>query len=241
MHYRNHAGHLGGNLSAIDSMLFVHQELMTPKDRFVLSKGHSAGALYVVLWSLGKLSDEELATFHKDDTRLTGHPPSHGIREIEFATGSLGHGLSLSAGLALAAKLRGDTHRIYCLTSDGEWQEGSTIEGLIFAAHHKLSNLTIMIDRNGLQGFGTTAEVSSMSNLEERLAGFAVELRRCDGHDLDALRGTLVPANGNRPVVVVLDTRKGNGVPDFEGTIESHYLPLTETQYRAAVMALERR
>jgi len=141
----------------------------------------------------------------------------------------------------LAAKLRGDTHRIYCLTSDGEWQEGSTIEGLIFAAHHKLSNLTIMIDQNGLQGFGTTAEVASMGNLEERLAGFAVELRRCDGHDLDALRRTLVPANANRPVVAVLDTRKGNGVPDFEGRMESHYLPLTDTQYRAAATALGRR
>jgi transketolase len=240
MHHRNRVGHLGGNLSAIDSMLLVHHELMTPKDRFVLSKGHSAGALYVVLWSLGKLSDEELETFHKDGTRLAGHPLSHGIPDIEFATGSLGHGLSLAAGLALAAKLRADTHRVYCLTSDGEWQEGSTIEGLIFAAHHKLSNLTIMIDQNGLQGFGTTAEVASMGDLEERLAGFAVELRRCDGHDLDALRRALVPANDNRPVVAVLDTRKGDGVPDFEGVVESHYLPLTETQYRTAVTALER-
>jgi transketolase len=152
-------------------MLLVHHELMSPGDRFVLSKGHSAGAYYVVLWSLGKLSDADLDSFHKDGTRLAGHPPSHGIPEIEFATGSLGHGLSLAAGLALAAKLKGQTHRIYCLTSDGEWQEGSTLEALIFAAHHKLSNLTIMIDQNGLQGFGTTAEVASMDDMSKRLAG----------------------------------------------------------------------
>jgi transketolase len=241
MHYRNRVGHLGGNLSAIDSMLLVHHELMSPGDRFLLSKGHSAGAYYVVLWSLGKLSDADLDSFHKDGTRLAGHPPSHGIPEIEFATGSLGHGLSLAAGLALAAKLKGQTHRIYCLTSDGEWQEGSTLEALIFAAHHKLSNLTIMIDQNGLQGFGTTAEVASMDDMSKRLASFAVDLRRCDGHDLDALRRTLVPANADRPVVAVLDTRKGSGVPGFEDKMESHYLPLTEPQYAAAIVALRGR
>jgi transketolase len=241
MHYRNRVGHLGGNLSAIDSMLLVHHELMMPEDRFVLSKGHSAGAYYVVLWSLGKLSDADLDTFHRDDTRLPGHPPSSGISEIEFATGSLGHGLSLAAGLALAAKLKHQKHRIFCLTSDGEWQEGSTFEALIFAAHHKLSNLTIMIDHNRLQGFGTTAEVASMCPLHERLSGFSVDLRRCNGHDLDELRQTLAPATSDRPVVAVLETRKGNGVPDFEGAMESHYLLLTEPQYTAAILALGRR
>jgi len=241
MHYRNQVGHLGGNLSAIDSMLLVHHELMTPEDRFVLSKGHSAGAYYVVLWSLGKLSDADLDTFHRDGTRLPGHPPSSGIPEIEFATGSLGHGLSLAAGLALAAKLKLQKHRIFCLTSDGEWQEGSTFEALIFAAHHKLSNLTIMIDHNRMQGFGTTAEVASMCPLHERLSGFPIELRRCDGHDLEELRRTLAPATSERPVVAVLETRKGNGVPDFEGKMESHYLPLTELQYAAAIQALARR
>jgi transketolase len=241
MHYRNRIGHLGSNLSAIDSMLLVHHELMMPGDRFVLSKGHSAGAYYVVLWSQGKLSDADLNSFHQDDTRLPGHPPSSGIPEIEFATGSLGHGLSLAAGLALAAKLKRQKHRIFCLTSDGEWQEGSTFEALIFAVHHKLSNLTIMVDHNRLQGFGTTTDIASMCPLHERLSGFPVDLRLCDGHNLDSLRRSLVPANADRPVVAVLETRKGNGVPDFEGKMESHYLPLTESQYTAAIQALARR
>jgi len=217
----------------------IHHELMQPGDRFVLSKGHSAGAYYVTLWSLGKLSDADLRTFHKNGTMLSGHPPSRGIPEIEFATGSLGHGLSLAAGLAMAAKLKGQTHRIYCLTSDAEWQEGSTLEALIFAAHHKLTNLLIAVDHNGLQGFGSTAEVASMNPLEQKLAGFGVELRRCDGHDLDALRQTLAPAGEALPVVAILATRKGDGVPNFENKMESHYLPMTESQFTEAVAAVK--
>ena len=235
MHFRNKIGHLGGNLSCIDAMLLVHHEMMGPGDRFVLSKGHSAGAYYVTLWSLGRIKEAELATFHKDGTRLAGHPPAAALWEIEFATGSLGHGLSLAAGLAKAAKLKRRTHRVFCLTSDGEWQEGSTLEALIFAAHHKLDNLTVLVDHNGLQGFGTTSDVASMAPLDARLAGFPVELRRCDGHSLPEMRQVLAPAGSGSPVVVMLETRKGRGVPVFEGRMESHYLPLTEDQYRAAM------
>ena len=237
MHYRSRVGHLGGNLSALDAMMVLHHEVMGEHDRFILSKGHSAGAYYVTLWSLGLITEEELATFHKDDTRLSGHPPAHGIPQILFSTGSLGHGLSLAGGLALAARLRGERHRIFCLTSDGEWQEGSTFEALVFACHQGLSNLTLLVDHNGLQGFGSTAEVATMNPLSHKLAGFDVDLRRCDGHDLQALRDTVTPLS-NRPVVVIMDTCKGHGVPDFEGRMESHYLPLTESQYQAAMARL---
>jgi transketolase len=238
MHYRNRIGHLGGNLSALDAMLLLHHELMGQCDRFILSKGHSAGAYYITLWSLGLITETELTTFHQDGTRLSGHPPAQGIPQILFSTGSLGHGLSLAAGLALAARLKGETHRVYCLTSDGEWQEGSTLEALIFICHHNLSNLTILVDHNGLQGFGTTAEVASMDPLGAKLSGFEIDLRRCDGHDLQALRDTLRPMS-NRPVAVIMDTRKGHGVPDFEGRMESHYLPLTEPQYQAAMARMD--
>jgi transketolase len=237
MHYYARVGHLGSNLSALDAMMVVHHELMGESDRFVLSKGHAAGAYYVTLWSLGLIADWELSTFHQENTRLPAHPPARGLPPILFSTGSLGHGLSLAAGLALAARLKGESHRVFCLTSDGEWQEGSTFEALIFACHHKLSNLTILVDHNGLQGFGTTAEVASMDPLSHKLAGFDVDLRRCDGHDLQALRDNLAPSGG-LPVLVIMRTRKGNGVPDFEGLLESHYLPLTERQYRAAIARL---
>jgi transketolase len=239
MHYRNRVGHLGGNLSCLDAMLYLHHELMQPGDRFVLSKGHSAGAYYVTLWSIGRLEETELATFHQDATRLAGHPPANCIAEIAFATGSLGHGLSLAAGLAKAAKLKRRPHRVFCLTSDGEWQEGSTMEALAFAVHHKLDNLTVLVDHNGLQGFGTTTDISSMSPLDEKLECLVADQRTCDGHSLEALRQTVAPRGRHGPTVVIMKTRKGRGVPEFEGRMESHYLPLTETQYDLAMEALK--
>lgn len=234
MHWRSGVGHLGGNLSALDAMMLLHHEIIGDTDRFILSKGHSAGAYYVTLWSLGLLSDTDLDSFHRDGTKLAGHPPASGLPTILFSTGSLGHGLSLAAGLALASRTQGTKRRVFCLTSDGEWQEGSTFEALIFAAHNHLANLTILVDHNGLQGFGTTAEVASMDPLGNRLAGFDIDVRDCDGHDLDSLRSALTP-QGNRPAVVIMRTIKGRGVPGMEGRMDSHYLPLTETAYHAAM------
>src|SRR5690349_16398496 len=188
MHYRARVGHLGGNLSCLDALMVIHHELLSPADRLILSKGHSAGALYVTLWSLGRIADGDLDTFHQDDTLLAGHPSPHGLPGIDFATGSLGHGLSLAAGTALAARLKGEARTVYCLTSDGEWQEGSTFEGLVFASHHRLSNLVVAVDHNHLQGFGATDDVAALEPLLERLSGFDVELRTADGHDLVQIR-----------------------------------------------------
>jgi transketolase len=238
MHYRARVGHLGGNLSCIDAMMLVHHEMMRGDDRFVLSKGHSAGALYVTLWSLGRLLDEDLHSFHQDDTLLGGHPPPGGVPGILFGTGSLGHGLSLAAGLALAARLQRADRRVFCMTSDGEWQEGSTLEAAIFASHQRLGNLFILVDHNGLQGFGTTAEVASMSPLRDRLSGLDLEIRVCDGHDLSSMRGALAPGRG-KPVLVILNTVKGHGVPEIAGKMESHYLPLTAAQYANAMSSFE--
>ncbi len=237
MHWRSGVGHLGGNLSCLDAMMLLHHDLIGPQDRFILSKGHAAGAYYVTLWSLGALTEADLDSFHRDGTRLAGHPPARGLPSILFSTGSLGHGLPLAAGLALAARLQGCARRVFCLTSDGEWQEGSTFEALIFAAHQNLANLIILVDHNRLQGFGSTAEVASMDPLGARLAGFDVELRDCDGHDLQSLRAALGP-QGNRPAVVIMRTTKGRGVPGLEGRMESHYLPLTEAQYQGALARL---
>ena len=136
MHYESQAGHIGGNLSSLDLMLVLHHEILDPDDRFVLSKGHAAGAYYVTLWTLRRLKEEDLRHFHRDGTRLSGHPPASGIDDILFATGSLGHGLSLGAGLALAKRLKAEPGRVFCLTSDGEWNEGSCWEALIFARQH---------------------------------------------------------------------------------------------------------
>lgn len=238
MHYESGVGHIGGNLSALDAMLVVFHEHLRTQDRFVLSKGHSAGALYTALWSIGRLQDEDLKLFHKDNTLLAGHPPASGIAEISFATGSLGHGLSLAAGTALGFRFTKNDGRVVCLTSDGEWQEGSTWEALIFACHHRLGNLTVLVDHNNLQGFGSTSEVASMSPLWEKLAGFDADIRVIDGHDLDAIRAALAE-DGEKPRIVILQTIKGFGVSFLENRMDSHYLPLKEDMFHKAIAEID--
>ena len=238
MHFESGVGHIGGNLSALDAMLVVFHEYLGTHNKFVLSKGHAAGALYTTLWSVGQLNDHDLTTFHKDGTLLVGHPPAKGISDISFATGSLGHGLSLASGMALGFKLNGNSSRVFCLTSDGEWQEGSTWEALIFACHHQLTNLTIMVDHNELQGFGTTTEVASMSPLWDKLAGFNVDIKIIDGHDIEAIRGAL-KQRPNKIQIIILQTVKGHGISFMANKMEWHYLPMTETQFQIAIAEID--
>jgi len=233
MHYDSNSGHLGGNLSCIDALMTLYHLVIKPDDRFILSKGHSAGALYLTLWSLGKLKDSDIETFNKDNTLLPGHPCVYGISDLLFSTGSLGHGPSLASGLALAAKYQNSNRQIYCLCSDGEWQEGSCWEALIFSIHHQLNNLTIIIDQNGLQGFGKTEEIISCSNLTLRISSFDAHVQRIDGHNCSEIRTALNNKSSIMPNILILDTIKGKG-SHFEGKMESHYLPLSEEQYRTA-------
>ena len=238
MHYAANAGHVGGNLSCVDALTALFHTVIGEHDRFVLSKGHSAGALYVTLWSLGKLSDEDLDTFCKDDSRLPGHPSGSGVPGLMFPTGSLGHGPSLAAGLALAAKKQRTGRKIFCLCSDGEWQEGSCWEALIFAIHHKLDNLTVLIDQNKLQGFGATSEVISCGDLQARISSFGANVISCDGHDVAAIAEAL-RAGSTAPKIVLLNTVKGLGTL-YEGKMESHYLPLTEENFEHTMASIER-
>jgi transketolase len=238
MHFEAGTGHIGGNLSALDILLMLYHVALSPSDAFVLSKGHAAGALYVTLWTCGRLSDDDLTTFHRDDTVLSGHPPATGMPDVLFATGSLGHGLGLANGLALAKKLKGEPGRVFCLTSDGEWNEGSCWESLIFARHHDLS-VTVIVDENGLQGFGTTKEVADLHPIAEKLHAFHVPTLEIDGHDLHALADALT-RGADGPVAVVARTRKGCGVSFMEHRMEWHYLPLDAAGYAAAIADIER-
>ena len=230
MHFRANAGHVGGNLSCLEAIMALHHLVMTPDDQFILSKGHSAGALYVTLWSLGKLSDGDLDSFCKDGTALPGHPSGAGIPGLLFSTGSLGHGPSLSAGLAMAARHSGKDTRVFCLCSDGEWQEGACWEALIFAVHQRLENLTILIDQNGWQGFGSTQEVVSYGDLTSRLAAFGASVSLVDGHDPSAILSGLASGEPEKPHIVVLKTVKGRGLP-YADRLESHYLPIPKDVY----------
>lgn len=237
MHFESGVGHLGGNLSALDAMLVVFHEYLRDDEPFILSKGHSAGALYVALWSKGRLSEQDLTTFHRDGTLLAGHPPSRGIEDIHFATGSLGHGLSLAAGTAKAFRLKGSSQRVVCMTSDGEWQEGSTWEAFIFACHHGLNNLAVLVDHNDLQGFGSTDEIASMSPLWDRLKGFDADIQVINGHDPEAILAAL-HKQGQRLNIIVLKTIKGRGVSFMERRMDSHYLPVSQAQFERATRDL---
>ncbi len=233
MHYESKVGHIGGNLSALDILISLYHFRLGPHDKFVLAKGHSAGALYVTLWTMGILSDEDLRQFHGEGTRLSGHPPLRGIPEIIFATGSLGHGLSLAAGLALGKKLTGAEGRVFCLTSDGEWNEGSCWEALIFLAHQKLDNLTFIVDLNGMQGFGSTKHVANLDSLADKFRAFGVTTVEVDGHDVNSICAALGSSRG--PLAIVANTTKGSGVSFMENQMAWHYLPMSEEQYQQAV------
>lgn len=213
--------------------MVLHHLIMKPGDLFILSKGHASAALYTTLWSLGKISDLELSTYGADSTLLPIHPSGNGIPGLLFATGSLGHGPSLAAGLAISAQQKNQSQRVFCLCSDGEWQEGSCWEALIFAVHQKLDNLTILIDQNGLQGFGSTQEVISCKDLTPRLKPFGASVQQAAGHDTASIINALSKNPTGCPNIVVLDTVKGKGT-HFEGQLESHYLPINKEQYELA-------
>jgi transketolase len=240
MHREAGVGHIGGNLSALDAMLVLHHRVMGADDTFILSKGHAAGALYVTLWTTGEIDDQVLTQFHADGSMLAGHPVARWTPGIPFATGSLGHGLPVSAGVALARRLEGRSGRVFCLCSDGEWQEGSNWEALIFASHQRLASLVLLVDQNGLQGFGSTDEVGGIANLRERFEAFGIAVTECDGHDAAELESALA-ADTPGPRAVVLHTVKGKGVSFMEDRLEWHYLPLDDELYARAIAEIEAR
>jgi len=234
MHFERQVGHIGGNLSALDMLMVLHHRILQQEDVFVLSKGHAAGALYVTLWSTGRLTDDDLCQFHADHTKLSAHPPPGWLPEIRFATGSLGHGLSLAVGVAMGKALRRQPGRVFCMLSDGELQEGSTWESLIFLKRQSLVPLTVLIDANGLQGFGSTRDVTGLELRASKFREFDIETEEIDGHDLDAIEWACLEAS-ERPRLVIARTHKGHGVSFMEDRMEWHYLPMSPEQYQRAV------
>lgn len=239
MHHDSKVGHIGSNLSILDALLFVHMHAMQPNDVCILSKGHAAGALYITLWSLGKISEEQLQQFHQDGSKMAGHPISGWHADIPISTGSLGHGLAVAAGIALGKKLKNEPGVVYCFMSDGEWQEGSNWEALIFSNHHQLDNLILLIDGNKIQGFGSTDEVASLEPLHKKIAAFGIQTYEIAGHDAQALTMALNKPTTLKPLALVLRTTKGNGISFMENKMEWHYLPLSTQQYQQAVVEVQ--
>lgn len=246
MTYRARASHVASALSIADILAVLYGGVLridprnpawVDRDRLVLSKGHAAVALYSVLAEVGFFPVNWLDSYGRDGSPLVGHVTSHGVPGVEVSTGSLGHGLPIAAGMALAGKMDRRNYRVYAILSDGECDEGSTWEAALFAAHHKLDALTAVIDANGWQGFGRTEEVLTLSPLRDKWESFGWTVVETDGHDVAALLHVLtsVPVEMHRPTCIIARTVKGKGVSFMEDRLEWHYKSPTEHEFRQAL------
>ena len=256
---RANVGHIGSNLCVVEILAALFggaMRISSPddpdRDRFVLSKGHAALALYTALVLKGWLPEEALDRFCGDDTLLGIHP-ERALTGIDFCAGSLGHGMSFAAGAALAARMQKSARRVFCLISDAECNEGSVWETAMFAGHHRLGNLRVVIDLNGQQALGLTRDISDSSNMAQRWEAFGWQASSVDGHSLEELTEVLAQPDcaEGAPRVVLARTVMGRGVPFMEQGISVsrpqlavqpvnwHYLPMTDLEYDLALAAVE--
>jgi transketolase len=240
--------HLGGSLSAADILVVLYFRVLRvrpdepewpDRDHFILSKGHAGAALYATLAERGFMAPEELGAYGRSGGRLLSHP-TRAVPGVEFATGSLGHGLSLGVGMALARHRAGSDSRVFVLLGDGELQEGSVWEGAMAAAHLGLDRIVAIVDRNRLQINGPTEQRMRLEPLADRWRSFGWCVDMVDGHDLAALVTALEapPREAGRPAVVLANTVKGRGLAFLEGRKQSHYATLGAEQHRKALAAL---
>jgi len=241
-------GHIGGDLSVTDILVTLFGAVLDvdptdpsrdDRDRFILSKGHCAGALYATLASCGFFSRDELETFMAPLSALNGHPNRTKVPGVETNTGPLGHGFPVGVGCALAARLRGLTYRTFVVMGDGELQEGSNWEAAMTAAHYDLDNLTAIVDRNRLQQGATTADTKELEPLPDKWAAFGFEVRVIDGHDYTQLLEAFQPSTTGRPVAVIANTIKGKGVSFMEDRVEWHHKVPSPEQVQIALQELQ--
>ena len=243
-------GHPGGSMSAADLFTYLYfKELnvdpANPKwddrDRFVLSKGHTAPGLYAALALRGFFPVEDLLTLRKVGSYLQGHPNMNSVPGVDMSTGSLGQGISTACGMALASKVKGKTNRVYTLLGDGEIQEGQVWEACMFASHYKLDNLCVIIDNNGLQIDGNVADVMSPYPIVDKLEAFGFHTQAIDGHDFQAIEAALETAKTvkGRPCAIVMKTVKGKGASFMENQAGWHGVAPNDQQYEQAMSELK--
>lgn len=247
---RAKAAHIAGALSMADLLAVLYTDVLRvraddpawpERDRFILSKGHSCTALYATLALKGFFPLDELTTYGSDGSRLMAHV-SHKVPGVEFSTGSLGHGLPFGCGKALAAKRAGAPWRTFVMLSDGELDEGSNWEAILFAPQHRLDNLVAMVDYNKIQSLGSVAEVMELHPLSDKFTAFRWSVREVDGHDHDAIRAALgsVPWEPGKPSCLIAHTVKGKGVDFMENRLQWHYSSPKPEQLASALAQLGR-
>lgn len=244
MVYLGKSGHIGSMLSAADIMAVLYSGVLNvdprqprkeDRDRFILSKGHAGAVVYATLAEKGFFPREWLDTYYQDDGKLMGHI-SHYVPGVEFSTGSLGHGLPVAVGMALDARHRGRTHRVFCMLSDGDMNEGSTWEAIMFAGQHHLDSLVCILDYNRIQALGFSKDILDLGDVSSRVAPFGWACRTVDGHDYGQLEEAFaqLPYERNMPTMIVANTIKGKGVSFFENMVHSHYWHVTQEELQKA-------
>ena len=248
--YNAKCGHPGGSLSIADILTYLYFEEMNidpsnskkiDRDRFVLSKGHTAPALYATLAERGFFPKEDLKTLRKTASYLQGHPDMKGVPGVDMSTGSLGQGISTACGMALSSKLDGAHFRVYTIIGDGESQEGQVWEAAMFAAHYKLDNLVVILDLNGLQIDGSITEVMNPTPHDEKFRAFNWNVVTIDAHNFDEIESALNNAKQTKgkPTVIIAKSTKGKGVSYMENACEWHGQAPKEDLYKVAIADLE--
>lgn len=243
--------HVGSSISIIEILTALYFKILKidpnnpldpERDRFILSKGHAVAGLYAVLAERGFIRNEQLGEFYVNGGHFPGHATKGDIPGIEASAGSLGHGLPIGVGIALAAKRDGKNHRTFVLLSDGECDEGSTWEAILFAGHHKLDNLVAIIDYNKWQSFGKVKNIMDLEPFAAKWKDFNWSVQEVDGHDIEAVISALaqIPFESSRPSVLIAHTIKGRGLPSLEDKLESHYLNISHEEVKKIIEEINR-
>ncbi len=240
MIFESNSAHIGSCFSCIDIITVIYNKILNLKkikskkndrDLFILSKGHACASLYAVLALKKFFNKEKLKTFGKNFSPLMSHV-SHKVPGVEFSTGSLGHGLPFAVGCALARKISGIESKIIVLMSDGELNEGSNWEAMMFASHHALSNLTFIIDKNNLQSLTTTNKTLNMLSLEKKFKAFGLNCKKINGHNYEQIQNVFKKkSNSKKPTVIIANTIKGKGVREMHNKVLWHYKPPSKEQF----------
>ena len=245
---KGNSSHIASILSCADILAVLYEDVLdidpndprsNNRDRFILSKGHAGGGVYAALAEKGFFDISILDTHYGDGSILSGHVSHKGVSGVEFSTGSLGHGLPVAAGMALSAKINNDEHQIITLLSDGECDEGSNWEAILFASHNKLNNLTAIVDYNKLQSIKSTHETLNLEPFREKWENFGWYVLEADGHNHESLRSALDSFDEEKPKCLICHTTKGKGVSFMENEVVWHYRSPQGEEYENAMRELE--
>lgn len=247
--YKANSSHIASSMSIVEILVYLYsnkikidenKKNISDRNALIISKGHAAAVVYSVLYEFGYIKKDQLYDYSKNGTFMTGHI-NNKVNGVELSTGSLGHGLSVALGIAICSKREKKDSIFYVILSDGELNEGSIWEGIMFSVHHKLDNITIIIDNNKIQSFGFSKDVLDLAELEDKFKSFGLDVFKINGHDFSDLNNVLIENKKNgKPKVIIADTIKGKGVSFMENKLEWHYRSLSKELYEEAILEIEK-